>query len=34
MSTYILSGWEITKIVLVKQKSCSNETTTNNNNNK
>jgi len=26
ISTYILNGWEITKIVLTKQKSSSNET--------
>jgi len=26
ISTYILNGWEITKIVLAKQKSSSNET--------
>jgi len=31
MSIYILNGWEITKIVLGKQKSSSNETKTNNN---
>jgi len=31
ISTYILNGWEITKNVLVKQKSSSNETKTNNN---
>jgi len=33
MSTYILNYWEITKIVLAKQKSSSNKTKTNNNNN-
>jgi len=31
ISTYILNGWEITKIILAKQKSSSNETKTNNN---
>ena len=31
ISTYILNGWEITKIVLAKQKSSSNETKINNN---
>ena len=31
ISTYILNGWEITKIVLTKQKSFTNETKINNN---
>jgi len=31
ISTYILNGWEITKIVLAKKKSSSNETKMNNN---
>jgi len=31
ISTYILNGWEITKIVLPKQKSSSSETKMNNN---
>jgi len=31
ISTYILNRWEITKIVLAKQKSSSNETKINNN---
>jgi len=30
MLTYILNGWEITKIILAKQKSSSNETKINN----
>jgi len=30
INIYILNDWEITKIVLVKQKSFSNETKTNN----
>jgi len=29
--TYIFNGWKITKIVLIKQKSSSNETKINNN---
>jgi len=31
ISTYILNGWEITKIILTKQKISSNETKMNNN---